>query len=166
MGQYGLWDAKKEVVIPAFNLIAPVFPQYLDAAYVAGPIPNSMNFATNLISGLFGADKKARNSAGGSADAPAEEEEEIDNTFLGSIANVLDEILLNAYSNFLWDIEFGEYLKIKRCIITNGDLEFSKETDDKGYPVYAKVELSFKSMLPPALSADRSEHMAIRFKGV
>ena len=159
MGQYGLWDAKKEVMIPAFNLIAPVFPQYLDAAYVAGPIPNAMNFATNLISALTTRRKERKAEKEANKDTTEDDE----TTMMGAVANYLDELLLGAYENFLWDIDFGGHLKFKRCIIKGGDLEFSKETDDQGYPVYAKVHLEFTSMLPPALSADSSKHQAMRF---
>jgi len=163
MGQYGLWDAKKEVMIPAFNLIAPVFPQYLDAAYVAGPIPNSMNFATNLIGSFFGKGNKTESSSNTSTDDATDDHP--DDNFISGIARWIDELLLGAYENFLWDIDFGGHLKMRRCIIQNGDLEFSKETDENGFPVYAKVTLQFISMLPPALSSDSGRHMAMRFEG-
>lgn len=151
MGQYGLWDAKEEVVKPAFNLIAPVFPQYINALYSRGPIPNILNLATNLIGNL----KEFADNE--------EEGEAADDGWLSRIGRKLDNLLLSTYGNFVWDIEFGTMIHIKRCMITNGTAEFSKETDTNGFPIGATVTLTFDSSMPLALSADSDSHMAARF---
>lgn len=53
LGQYGLWDAYKEVFLPIVNLSVPTFLQQIGASYVTGPFPTGFDLVVNFIKSIF-----------------------------------------------------------------------------------------------------------------
>ena len=49
MGQYGLWNAKEEVVKPILNLIAPALPRSMSNFSMNGPFPTAMQLLSLLV---------------------------------------------------------------------------------------------------------------------
>lgn len=49
MGQYGLWNAKEEVVKPILNLIAPALPRSMDNFSMNGPFPTAIQLLSQMV---------------------------------------------------------------------------------------------------------------------
>lgn len=49
MGQYGLWNAKEEVVKPILNLIAPALPRSLNNFSMNGPFPTAIQLLSLMV---------------------------------------------------------------------------------------------------------------------
>lgn len=54
MGQYGLWNAKEEVVKPILNLIAPALPRSMDNFSMSGPFPTAIQLLSKMVQGAWG----------------------------------------------------------------------------------------------------------------
>ena len=53
MGQYGLWNAKEEVVKPILNLIAPALPRSMDNFSMNGPFPTAIQLLSQMVKGAW-----------------------------------------------------------------------------------------------------------------
>lgn len=53
MGQYGLWNAKEEVVKPILNLIAPALPRSMDNFSMSGPFPTAIQLLSKMVQGAW-----------------------------------------------------------------------------------------------------------------
>lgn len=151
MGQYGLWNAKKEVIVPILNLLAPTLPRNLGITSQAGPFPSTMQLLTNVITDSF---------AGG-VDLSTIWEQGLD-----EFAAALQNVLLNQSYSYTYDIKFGNFFTFNKCYITDAQTNFSTETDQYGYPVAGDITLTFNGIIPIALTQNREEIKAIRFGGI
>lgn len=177
MGQYGLWNAKEEVVKPIFNLIAPAFPQYLSDMGMAGPFPSSAELLLSLFTGTsidtiskgFEDSKEIvkglwtttttdeEGNAVSSANSGSSVGENIGGVAnkiletLKSVATALTSIIQASYKNRTYTIEFGNMFKFENMLITDASTTFSNEVDQNGYPVSGTAELTFVGLVPLAL---------------
>ena len=138
MGQYGLWNAKKEVFLPIINLIAPVLPRKIGTFFTEGPIPGQTAILSNSI---LGALKAGFNKDGGDA---------------------LATNLLSAVRKYTYNINFGNTVRIENCLIDGAKTMFSSDTDEEGYPIAGSVELQFATISPYGLSSPEGAR-AIKF---
>ena len=53
MGQYGLWNAKEEVVKPILNLIAPALPRSMDNFSMNWPFPTAIQLLSQMVKGAW-----------------------------------------------------------------------------------------------------------------
>ena len=53
MGQYGLWNAKEEVVKPILNLIAPALPRSMNNFSMNGPFPPAIQLLSKMVQGAW-----------------------------------------------------------------------------------------------------------------
>lgn len=165
MGQYGLWNAKEEVVKPILNLMAPTIPQHLNAFSISGPYPNEYNLLTNLITQNYKS----------SEDTEASAEEDTENWFtkllsnagnnLKKLGNTLEALITASYSSYTYTMKFGSFLTLNGVIIKNSRTTFSSRTDQYGWPVAGSCELDFKSIIPTALTSSNKSNLAARFGG-
>ena len=177
MGQYGLWNAKEEVVKPVLNLIIPTLPQHLNAFTIAGPAPTAFNLITEMIQSCVAdvtsengpseewqAVQKSFNDVFGTADF----ESENILTKIGESVNILGSLLeylvLGAYKRYTYTIEFGNMFAFNRMLIKESDWKFSKEVDQNGLPVTGEVNLTLESTVPMAISTSNKNTMAVRYK--
>lgn len=161
MGQYGLWNAKEEVVKPILNLMAPTIPQHLNAFSILGPYPNEYNLLTNLITQNY---KSSEDT-----------EEDTENWFtkllsnegnaLDKLGRTLENLITAAYSSYTYTMKFGRFLTLNGVIIKDSRTTFSSRTDQYGWPVAGSCELDFKSIIPTALTSSSEENLAARFGG-
>lgn len=161
MGQYGLWNAKEEVVKPILNLMAPTIPQHLNAFSISGPYPNEYNLLTNLITQNY---KSSEDT-----------EEDTENWFtkllsnagnaLDKLGRTLENLITAAYSSYTYTMKFGRFLTLNGVIIKDSRTTFSSRTDQYGWPVAGSCELDFKSIIPTALTSSSEENLAARFGG-
>jgi len=160
MGQYGLWNAKEEVVKPIINLIAPTIPQHLDAYSMSGPFPNALNLVANMIAN---ADDVSLNNYF-SDDTEDGFLKKIQNGFEG-FGKLLEDLVLGSYKNFVYEVNFGNMTQFHKVMIENSSFSFGKEVDQDGYPTSGSVTLHFVAMIPLALTSSTTENMSARYGG-
>lgn len=190
MGQYGLWNAKEEVVKPILNLIAPALPRSLNNFSMNGPFPTAIQLLSLMV--REGVSQLAENLGGGNqADTVANQEERGSlwndlysatsngdaslffntleggarsvNDVLTKLSNTLNNIIQKAYENYTYDITFGNFITFNNMIITNGETSFSNEVDQYGYPIAGTVKLSFEGLVPLAMTYANTDLVAIKY---
>lgn len=175
MGQYGLWNAQKEVFNPIINLFAPVLPQYVSDFTKAGNLPSMVEFLAGAIINVF----KEKKDEGeeetiivddGNGGTKEEKTgfinfENFDDNVLNEIGTGISNAILGQCENYTWTISFGNIVTFKRCYMVSGDVKFSSEVDQYGFPVSGSCNLGFKTITPPALTSERDELQTIRFGG-
>lgn len=142
MGQYGLWNAKKEVVLPVVNLMAPTFLRYITPMMQQGPFPTVYDLTARLLGSMIGniKDGTAGNTFSELGDRISGAFNEAGNVISGGIAAVstaveavaglLEEIALDSYDGYIYDISYGRMMSFHNVFITQGKLEFpSNEVD-------------------------------------
>lgn len=176
MGQYGLWNAKKEVVLPVVNLMAPTFLRYITPMMQQGPFPTVYDLTARLLGSMIGniKDGTAGDTFSGLGDRISGAFNEEGNIISGGIAAVstaveavaslLEEIALDSYDGYIYDISYGRMMSFHNVFITQGKLEFpSNEVDQYGFPIAANVTLSFTTLAPASLSSSSNNSMVVRF---
>ena len=186
LGQYGLWNAREEVVLPILNLMAPAMPRCLSSLSVQGPFPTTLQLLGNIIFDFLETLKEngASGLASGLAEAGANVLENIKSNFenaggglkgaalgliegassgLQDLASFIGGILTESYVTFTYDVSFGNITTYRQCLITYARAEYSKETDENGYPVSGSIRLRFHSMVPAAMVTKDGIPQAIRF---
>lgn len=180
MGQYGLWNAREEVVKPILNLIIPTIPQHLNAFTISGPAPNSFNLISEMI---LSAGRTIFKEHGDNDEWKAVKtkwdnlvgsESDADNIFemvltkIGEVGDVIGTLLeflvLGAYKRFTYTIDFGNMFSFNRMLPTKSSWNFSKEVDQYGLPVAGDVKITYESMIPMSLSSSTLNNMSMRYK--
>ena len=161
LGQYGLWNAKNEVVLPVLNLLAPSLLRYIDPAMQQGPFPTVFDLAAKLLLQIW-------NNITGDAEDSATFSDVWKSTdgdsFLTRLATTIEHIILTAYSGFMYKVQYGRFLRFNNVMIVDAKVTWgSNEVDQYGYPVAASVDLSFKTIAPPSLTSSSYNNMAVRF---
>ena len=148
LGQYGLWNAKKEVVIPMLNLIAMFCPSLIADGSMIGPTatPTGMLYSVisdalapvaDQIEGLLGGDiggikNLAESTMGFISGAYSSGAKEGNNTLtstLNGIASLLGGVtaeavtkvsdkLLKVLENSTYNVQVGDFMSISNCICT------------------------------------------------
>lgn len=132
MGQYGLWDARQEVVNPIMNLMAPTIPRIITDFTITPPYPNTMQMIKEVFLSLFDAFKNNSNS---------------DNVF-----SSLSSEMMTFYNSFTYTVQFGNLYTFYNMLIKNCEINFSSETDQYGNPISGSIKLIMNNIVPPALS--------------
>lgn len=131
MGQYGLWDARQEVVNPIMNLMAPTIPRLLTDFTITPPYPNAMQMIKEVFVSLFDSFKNASS---------------------GSVFSSMSTKMMSFYNSFTYTVQFGNIYTFYNMLIKNCKINFSPETDQYGNPISGTIELSMDNIIPPALS--------------
>lgn len=198
MGQYGLWNAKEEVVKPILNLIAPALPRSLNNFSMNGPFPTAIQLLSLMVREGLGelgegvSKLKEYFSGGNQTDTVANQEErgslgndlysaasngdallffntlvegsaQTVNGVLTKLSNSLNNLIQEAYKNYTYDIEFGNFITFNNMIITNGETSFSNEVDQYGYPIAGTAKLSFEGLVPLSMNYSSNELVAIKY---
>ena len=176
MGQYGLWNAKEEVVKPIMNLLAPVLPQYMNSWMQYGAYPNTLQFIAGLIRNIFGdeikRDEEEKKAAEGKGELQTEtqntndvtiKEEPISTEDMSSLASKLEDYILGEYTNFTYDIRFGNTFTFYKMLPTSASTKFSNEVDQDGYPISGNIEITFNGIMPNTLTSATDTERAARF---
>lgn len=164
LGQYGLWNAKEEVVKPVINLVAPAFPQYLDNWSMAGPFPSTSELLLRLIKNNFSTIDSTSsvgdvtstfsNTVKNYTDALSDDSKSFSDSVLGTLQNigsVFKDLVESTYKNLTFTMEFGNIIKFDKLIIENATTSFSNEVDQDGYPISGSAKLTFVGLVPLAL---------------
>ena len=182
MGQYGLWNAKEEVVKPILNLIAPALPRSMDNFSMNGPFPTAMQLLSLLVQNFL----SDTYSKEGNSNFLGYFENTVDrlktnikedgifkgvattavteiNDVLEDLSNILNDVIQESYKGYTYDVKFGNFVTFNNMIITNGETSFSNEVDQFGYPIAGSVKLTFEGLVPLALNYSDSSLVAIKY---
>ena len=182
MGQYGLWNAKEEVVLPILNLIAPALPRSMDNFSMNGPFPTAMQLLSLLVQNFL----SDTYSKEGNSNFLGYFENTVDrlktnikedgifkgvattavteiNDVLEDLSNILNDVIQESYKGYTYDVKFGNFVTFNNMIITNGETSFSNEVDQFGYPIAGSVKLTFEGLVPLALNYSDSSLVAIKY---
>ena len=186
MGQYGLWNAREEVVKPILNLIAPALPRSMDNFSMNGPFPTAIQLLSLLVQNSADAilDKMddisfkdattgAISHLGDSFRNNIAEEGLVKgvlvsstdavNGVLRTISDELNAVIQESYKGYTYNVSFGNFVTFNDMIITNGETSFSNEVDQYGYPIAGSVKLTFEGLVPLAMSYSDSSLVAIKY---
>lgn len=184
MGQYGLWNAKEEVVKPILNLIAPALPRSMSNFSMDGPFPTAIQLLSLLVQNFL----SDTYSKEGNSNFLGYFENTVDrlktniqedgifkgvattavteiNDVLGDLSNILNDVIQESYKGYTYDVKFGNFVTFNNMIITNGETSFSNEVDQFGYPIAGSVKLTFEGLVPLALNYSDSSLVAIKYGG-
>lgn len=166
MGQYRLWNAKEEVVKPLLNLIAPVMNQQVGSFFTKGPFPSCWDLLgkcltenkDNIVSRNWdeyvdsGSIKKIESTWSNGLEnfipkllSNAEEVVDI-------LGGVLQAIILAGYKQYLYTVKIGSFMTFNKVFYEDAEVHWSSETDQFGFPIAGSATISFRSILPPAVS--------------
>ena len=182
MGQYGLWNAKEEVVKPILNLIAPALPRSMSNFSMDGPFPTAFQLLSLLVQNFL----SDTYSKEGNSNFLGYFENTVDrlktnikedgifkgvattavteiNDVLEDLSNILNDIIQESYKGYTYDVKFGNFVTFNNMIITNGETSFSNEVDQFGYPIAGSVKLTFEGLVPLALNYSDSSLVAIKY---
>ena len=182
MGQYGLWNAKEEVVKPILNLIAPALPRSMSNFSMNGPFPTAMQLLSLLVQNFL----SDTYSKEGNSNFLGYFENTVDrlktnikedgifkgvattavteiNDVLEDLSNILNDVIQESYKGYTYDVKFGNFVTFNNMIITNGETSFSNEVDQFGYPIAGSVKLTFEGLVPLALNYSDSSLVAIKY---
>ena len=182
MGQYGLWNAKEEVVLPILNLIAPALPRSMSNFSMNGPFPTAMQLLSLLVQNSL----SDTYSKEGNSNFLGYFENTVDrlktnikedgifkgvattavteiNDVLEDLSNILNDVIQESYKGYTYDVKFGNFVTFNNMIITNGETSFSNEVDQFGYPIAGSVKLTFEGLVPLALNYSDSSLVAIKY---
>lgn len=191
MGQYGLWNAKEEVVKPILNLIAPALPRSMDNFSMNGPFPTAIQLLSQMVKGAlenigetvmnstfnndssdFGTEImgwfKGLNESSGALDKISTALEDIGggiDDVLKGLSDTLNKVIQDSYKNYTYDVKFGNFVTFNNMIITNGETSFSNEVDQYGYPIAGTVKLTFEGLVPLAMNYSSTDLVAIKYGG-
>ena len=157
MGQYGLWNAKKEVCLPILNLYAMTASQFLSSFTIAGPQPAVADMITKTIGSLI-------SNALGDDNQNEPETQEESNNFLRGLGRIFQNSVLGGYDRYTYNMKFGNILTFNRVMAKNSRItNLSKELDKDGFPISGSIEMTFEGIIPSALTTEESRIQAIRF---
>lgn len=144
LGQYGLWNARREVVLPALALVVPALPLMQHSAFAVGPFPATValigQFASRLLSELGG-------DAGESF----------------SVGSSLTSALYDAVSASVYHVSVGNVFSLMHAVPSEVSFDLATDLDTEGFPVAAKVSVVYQGIVPPALNYGENVPIGLRF---
>jgi len=164
LGQFGLWNAKNEVVLPVLNLMAPAVLRYIDPVMQQGPFPTVWDLAGQVLKKLWtnmSGDLTEQEETEGSSQTLDKGE---GSNILSRLATSLEDLVLSAYHGYMYHIKYGNFVEFTNALITSAKVTWgSNEVDQYGYPIAASIELGFKTLAPLSLTSSSANNMAVRF---
>ncbi len=159
MGQYGMWNAEKEVVKPILNLVFPAIPRNIGTFTMTGPFPNVYNLITNLTKKFLDTENKApaQNNGGTGDTSKKSENSELTASETGGLLKGISEnissFLLSSYEKYTYTVKFGKMMEFRRMVLKDATAAFSNEVDQNGMPIAGTATLTFEGIIPLSLSS-------------
>lgn len=130
MGQFGLWDAKQEVVLPILALLLPVLPRKMDAMTMSGPFQAAASLLALIL----------KEGAVNLVDSG------------GDVANSISDSVLKQVNLATYRISIGKQLLLDKAYCMDASVSLSTNTDQNGMPISGNIQLKFEGAVPPAIS--------------
>lgn len=138
LGQFGLWNAKQEVVLPILSLLLPLLPKRVDAISMEGPFQSATTLLALILKGTV------FNIAGE-----------------GDVADVISREVLKEVNKSTYRISVGKQLLLDRAYCMSANVNLSTNVDQYGLPISGSIQLAYEGAIPPAIS--NSVARSIRF---
>lgn len=148
LGQFGLWNAKKEVFAPMLSLLALTLPREQNRLMARGPFLATSSLISNYIQQSTGL---LKDFVVGDNDSQ-----------LNNISDALGEVL-NSKGSGYYHVSIGETFTFQYCIFSAANVSFSTEVDGDGYPIKGTITLNLEGTVPSAISTDSGLPYALRF---
>jgi hypothetical protein len=145
MGQYGLWNAKTEVLLPTLALLVTALPSELNQTTMTGPFYGAMEMLGRFLS----------ESASAVADAVA--------SSTTSSLSAISKALLEVAAGSSYMVTLGKTVAVQYAVVTACNFSFSTEVDQHNFPIASSISLTFEGILPPALNTSTAMPYALRF---
>lgn len=130
MGQFGLWDAKQEVVLPLLALLLPVLPRAIDNMTMNGPF----QAASSLLALILKEGAVNLVESG------------------GDVAKSISDSVLKQVNLSTYRISIGKQLLLDKAYCMDASVSLTTNTDQNGMPVSGNIQLKFEGAVPPAIS--------------
>lgn len=141
LGQYGLWNAEKEVVLPMLALLIPTIPRNLSNFMMQGPFPSTIALLGQFVEVLG---------------SPSEgDATEFSVTLASNIVKTLEKST--------YHISIGNVFSLMYAVPTRADVTFSTDLDTKGMPISGSLKIKYQGVVPPALDHDPGVPVGLRF---
>lgn len=180
LGEYGLWNAKQEVVLPILNLLAPVIPRYIGDFTQTGPAVSFWglmgaiigDFASDFLSAVTGKKNETINDLTNTFSLSERWSDTIRHWGAGaqSVINYfIDNIINGLSSNSSFIVTVGGespsdgFVTYKGLIYKDANVSFSNKTDQYGYPISGNITMNFDTIMPPGFINKHQNLQSIRF---
>ena len=127
-GGAGIFDAYKEVVLPAKQLASLVLPAEGPGGQLYGPGPTLIDVAEDAVKSVLG----VIGGGGGQAEQ--------------AVSNLATSLGRHTVGCRLW---IGERIVFNDLILEGAEPTFANEVDDRGYPISATVKIDFRTIHIP-----------------
>ena len=142
MGIAGAWDGRTEVYNPVIALSTVNLPEKRDPSGIAlqGPLP-SVPYVYGQLAGT--AAKIARDAAS-SAFASGSQDDNSQYAFESAINDAMGQMERDMFSMMsgwrgMINLQVGNRIKLPTFTVKKTNVTFSRDTDDKGYPIWGEV---------------------------
>lgn len=129
MGQFGLWDAKQEVVLPILALLLPVLPISMTSMEMQGPF----QAAASLLA-LIATETAVNVASSG-----------------GDIAGSISDAVLKQVFDSTYTISIGKQLLLDKAYCMDASVSLSTMVDQNGMPISGNIQLRYEGAIPPAI---------------
>lgn len=138
MGQFGLWDAKQEVVLPILSLLLPVLPRKLNSIEMEGPFQSATTLLALILKGTV------FNLAGE-----------------GDLSDAISRSVLGEVDKSTYRVSIGKQLLLDRAYCVSANVSLSTNVDQFGLPISGTIQLAYEGVMPPAI--DNEVARSLRF---
>ena len=138
MGQFGLWDAKQEVVLPILSLLLPVLPRKLNSIEMEGPFQSVATLLALVLKGTV------FNLAGE-----------------GDLSDAISRSVLGEVDKSTYRVSIGKQLLLDRAYCVSANVSLSTNVDQFGLPISGTIQLAYEGVMPPAI--DNEVARSLRF---
>ena len=129
MGQFGLWDAKQEVVLPILSLLLPVLPKKLNSIAMEGPFQSVATLLALVLKGTV------FNLAGE-----------------GDLSDAISRSVLGEVDKSTYRVSIGKQLLLDRAYCVSANVSLSTNVDQFGLPISGTIQLAYEGAMPPAIN--------------
>lgn len=150
IGQYGLWNATKEVLKPILNLAVLGLPASISGSNMRGPYVAAPEMLVKVLNGL--SDDALKILKG--------EKPTSISKFFETVADSPDSYV---NMNNTITVMVGKFFELKACYVKSSTINFSSQVDTDGIPIGGSVSLSLEGSRPPTKENTANTLSGFRF---
>jgi|LSQX01.3.fsa_nt_gb hypothetical protein len=145
MGQFGLWNAKKEVFAPVLGLLSLGLPTEQRIITADGAF-----ITTSALMGKY--IKSAGEAFKGNL---FNEDGSLSGNYFSNVSAVLNNTIHEKNSRY-YHVSIGDATTLQYCVVTSVAVVISTEVDQHGYPIKAVATLTLQGTVPPAVQSTQA----------
>lgn len=141
-GQFGLWNAKEEVVKPVLALLDLVVPEEADGIFMTGPFQSVSELYINFISAALQGAGESISSFGEASFLET----------IGDFGEAISSRIFDSATARTCYLGLGKTIALEYCYCLGASVSLSNEVDQDGWPISGSASLSFAGFAPPVKS--------------